>query len=150
MVMSETAHNCLRLAALFIFVGALFVVGVRCEQEAPQRNLQPRTPTVNVLVDAPGAGAEATDGKMVAVQYNVTLPSGEEILNSRDKGRPETWRIGEGSVITGMDQAVLGMRTGGKRTVRIPPALHWGSNGYGDVVSPNVSLTFEIELIEVY
>lgn len=47
--------------------------------------------------------------------------------------------IGMGYVIPGMDQALLGVCTGQKRRVIIPPHLAYGENGAGNVALPAFS-----------
>lgn len=96
-----------------------------------------------------GVGPEATEGRMVEVHYEGRLPSGEVFLSTYEDGKPHTWELGNGTVIVGMDRAVVGMRPGGVRTVKIPPELHWGRKGYGGVVPENATLTFEITLVSV-
>jgi FKBP-type peptidyl-prolyl cis-trans isomerase len=61
--------------------------------------------------------------------------------------KSHTWTIGDGTVIAGVDEAVVGMRPGGVRRVVIPPDLHYGPDGYGDgAVPPETDLHLEITL----
>ncbi len=66
-----------------------------------------------------GKGAEAKDGSVVTVSYTVTV-NGDEI--ETQKGI--RFKIGSDQVaIPGFDQAVIGMKVGGERTVSIPPRM---------------------------
>lgn len=106
---------------------------------------------------AEGKGAEAVPGKAAIVHYTGWLydPSvpdgrGKKFDSSRDgKGIPFGFIIGVGKVIKGWDQGVAGMKVGGKRTLVIPPELGYGEGGAGNVIPPNATLVFDIELIDV-
>ena len=135
-------------AARFALLASLALSGVGCEGGAGV-NVGPRSPKVKILTDEPGAGVAAREGKTVTAHYIGRLPDGSEFLDTRAKGGPESWQVGAGTVIAGMDEAVLGMRPGGRRTVEIPPEMHWGRAGHGGVVPEHAVLVFEIELITV-
>jgi FKBP-type peptidyl-prolyl cis-trans isomerase len=103
-----------------------------------------------------GTGAEATAGRPVVVHYTGWLyePSavdgkGRKFDSSRDRGVPFGFFLGAGKVIKGWDEGVQGMKTGGQRTLIIPPALGYGARGAGGVIPPDATLIFDVELIEV-
>jgi FKBP-type peptidyl-prolyl cis-trans isomerase FkpA len=56
--------------------------------------------------------------------------------------------LGTGSVISGFDQGIAGMRVGGRRTLIIPSALAYGTAGRG-VIPPNAALVFDVTLLSV-
>tara|TARA_S200000501_G_scaffold363266_1_gene393890 strand:- start:6811 stop:7245 length:435 start_codon:yes stop_codon:yes gene_type:complete len=97
-----------------------------------------------------GDGKEANDFNKVVVNYTGKLKDGKVFDSSLNPGRePFTFTLGVGSVIKGWDLGVKGMKVGGKRTLEIPPELGYGSQGAGDVIPPNETLFFEVELLEV-
>ncbi|SRR4030042_6115073 len=96
-----------------------------------------------------GTGVEATAGKNVTVHYTGTLTDGTKFDSSLDRGVPFTFKLGSGEVIAGWDQGVAGMKVGGKRKLTIPPSLGYGAGGAGNVIPPNATLIFEIELLKV-
>lgn len=95
-----------------------------------------------------GTGAEAKSGDTVVVHYIGTLQNGTEFDNSNKRGEPFSFTIGEGRVIKGWEEGLVGMKVGGQRILVIPPALAYGENGIGPI-PPNSTLVFAIELLEV-
>jgi FKBP-type peptidyl-prolyl cis-trans isomerase len=95
-----------------------------------------------------GTGKEAKDGNKVTVNYIGTLTDGTKFDSSYDRKEPFSFTLGEGSVIPGWDQGLLGMKKGGKRKLTIPSDLAYGESGSGPI-PPNSTLIFEIELLKV-
>ena len=99
-----------------------------------------------------GTGDLAKNGMTVTVNYTGWL----YIKGKRDKqfdssvGKaPFTFKLGNGEVIKGWDEGVEGMKVGGKRELVIPASIGYGSRGAGNVIPPNSTLNFEVELLKV-
>lgn len=96
-------------------------------------------------------GAEAASGATVHVHYSGWLEDGTPFDSSIAPGRcgPLTFVLGAGTVITGWEEGVAGMKVGERRQLRIPPALAYGESGAGDVIPANATLVFEVVLAGV-
>jgi FKBP-type peptidyl-prolyl cis-trans isomerase FkpA len=119
----------------------------------------PAAPSVNVPYSQTdirvGTGTEATAGRRITVNYtgwlySATAPENKGQQFDSSVGRtPFAFTLGAGQVIAGWDQGVVGMRVGGQRRLVIPAALAYGSAGSGNVIPPNATLVFDIELLNV-
>jgi FKBP-type peptidyl-prolyl cis-trans isomerase len=96
-----------------------------------------------------GDGAEAVSGKKVTVHYVGTLTSGKKFDSSRDRGQGFSFVLGKGMVIKGWDVGVAGMKIGGMRKLTIPPEMAYGEQGFSNLIPPNSTLVFEVELLSV-
>jgi FKBP-type peptidyl-prolyl cis-trans isomerase FkpA len=105
-----------------------------------------------------GTGNPAAVGNTATVNYTLWLfnaagveSKGTRIQSSTDPGgAPFPLILGTRSVIPGFEQAVLGMRVGGRRRVYIPANLAYGSQGSAQGgIPPNAALVFEIELVSL-
>jgi FKBP-type peptidyl-prolyl cis-trans isomerase len=96
-----------------------------------------------------GTGATAVPGKTVGVHYTGWLTNGKKFDSSVDRGRPVSFPLGAGRVIRGWDEGIAGMKVGGKRQLRIPPELGYGTRGSLGVIPPNAMLIFDVELLAV-
>jgi FKBP-type peptidyl-prolyl cis-trans isomerase FkpA len=101
-----------------------------------------------------GTGAVAVSGKSVTVEYTGWLSDGTKFDSSRGRA-PFTFVLGQAKVIPGWDEGLQGMKVGGKRKLIIPSDLAYGTTGQTDpnsgaqVIPPNATLTFDVELTKV-
>lgn len=95
-----------------------------------------------------GTGTEVVNGSLVTVNYIGMTQDGTQFDNSYSKGVPYTFTVGEGAVIAGWDEGLLGMQEGGERILVIPPDLAYGNSQVG-TIAPNSTLLFSIELLKV-
>lgn len=96
-----------------------------------------------------GQGAEAVAGSNIEVHYTGWLPNGTKFDSSRDRNEGFKFALGAGQVIAGWDEGFAGMKVGGKRILVIPPEKGYGERGAGDVIPPNSTLVFDVELLSV-
>jgi len=75
-------------------------------------------------------------GDSVSVHYTGTLDDGTVFDSSSTHGQPLTFKIGEGLVIKGFDEAVMGMNVGDKKKIHIE-----AKDAYGD---PNPELLQQV------
>jgi len=96
-----------------------------------------------------GTGDEVKKGDMISVNYIGTLLDGTKFDSSYDRGTPFVFTVGEGKVIEGWEQGIVGMKVGGKRKLTIPSKLGYGDAGYPPEIPAQAGLMFEIELLEI-
>jgi len=101
-----------------------------------------------------GYGRAAVAGDYAAVHYtgwlydeNAPDRRGTKFDSSIDRGQPFQFTLGEGRVIRGWDEGVVGMIIGEKRELKIAPELGYGNRGAGAVIPPGATLLFEVELL---
>jgi len=96
-----------------------------------------------------GAGPKPSRGSTAVVNIKGMLLSGKYFANSDLSGGAEEFPVGAGKILSGLDEAIMDMTVGEKRTVIVPPELAYGDRGVGDVIPPNSFLVFEIELVRI-
>ncbi len=89
------------------------------------------------------------NGDTIDVHYIGKLENGTKFDSSIDRGQPFEFIIGQGMVIQGWEQGLLGMKVGEKRTLTIPSELGYGAQGAGGVIPPNATLIFDVELVAI-
>lgn len=96
-----------------------------------------------------GTGDTATLGRQVTVNYTGWLPNGTQFDSSKSTGRtPFSFTPGQGRVIAGWEEGIVGMKVGGLRKLVIPASLGYGEQGRG-AIPPNSVLIFDVELLSI-
>lgn len=94
-----------------------------------------------------GEGASPGPDDQVEVHYRGTLIDGTVFDSSYDRGQTVTFGVTQ--VIPGWTEALQLMKEGDKYNLYIPSELAYGAGGAGQVIGPNSTLIFEVELIKV-
>ena len=124
-----------------------------------------RSSGLEMIADHDGAGDAAARGDRVVYNVRIFLNRGDEVpLNEtqartlpphmvrQDDGRvfiDHTIVLGSRSAAAGIEEALIGMRRGGYRKVRISPHLAYRETGIPGLIPPNAVLVVEIWLREV-
>ena len=114
--------------------------------------------------DSLGTGREVMTDELVTVHFsgwiiqdtsnlfsdwtNEELRKAAMIGNSKLRNQPVKFVVGTNSFIKGVDEAVIGMKIGGIRTIIIPSDLAYGEEGIGPI-PPNSDLKLVVELLDV-
>lgn len=138
------------ILALMVLFFALRDRNAATNQEANESNPDATVNPSGLMIEIinPGIGEPAQVGNTVQVHYTGWLENGKE-FDSSIGGTPLEFKLGEGRVIAGWEEGILGMQKGERRRLTIPPNLAYSTSGFGDVIPPNATLTFEVELIEI-
>lgn len=105
-----------------------------------------------------GEGPMAEVGHTAVVHYTGWLhdPDAEKFRGAKfdssvDRGAEAyfSFSLGEGRVIRGWDEGVVGMQVGEVRELTIAPEMGYGERGAGAAIPPNSTLVFVVELIEI-
>ncbi|XP_073189053.1 peptidyl-prolyl cis-trans isomerase FKBP9 isoform X4 [Lepidochelys kempii] len=88
-------------------------------------------------------------GDFLRYHYNGTLLDGTLFDSSYSRNHTYDTYIGKGYVIAGMDEGLLGVCTGEKRRIIIPPHLGYGEEGRGKIPGSAV-LVFDIHVIDFH
>ena len=133
-----------------LLAGALLLAA--CTKDAP-KPLNPQPPFtmengVEVRVLRPGDGDAAKKGDKITIHFVGTLLDGGVFDSSRVRGEPMKFWVGEGQVVEGLDQALLGVREGELRVITVPAKLGYGMEARPKIPA-NSTLVFEVELLDV-
>ncbi|MES2623202.1 MAG: FKBP-type peptidyl-prolyl cis-trans isomerase [Patescibacteria group bacterium] len=134
--------------AIIIVVAAIVVVNKKSLPEntmntnngQPERQLEPLK--------------KAENGDLVVVNYTGTLENGTKFDSSYDRNQPFGFILGQGMVIKGWDEEMVGLERGDKKHLVIKGDKAYGEQEIkgqdGKVLIPkNSTLIFDIEIVEV-
>jgi FKBP-type peptidyl-prolyl cis-trans isomerase FklB len=94
-----------------------------------------------------GEGKKPTETDTVACNYRGTFIDGTEFDSTYGTGKPATFGIK--GVIPGFGEALKLMSVGAKWQIFVPSKLAYGERGANNVIGPNSTLVFEIELVSI-
>ena len=92
-----------------------------------------------------GPSPQATD--TVKVHYRGTLADGKEFDSSYKRGQPASFPLNR--VLPCWTQALQKLKVGGKATLTCPPSTAYGARGIPNVIPPDSTLTFDVELLSI-
>ncbi|HEX7744766.1 MAG TPA: FKBP-type peptidyl-prolyl cis-trans isomerase, partial [Micromonosporaceae bacterium] len=100
--------------------------------------------TVTPLIE--GKGAPAQTGQRLTVNYvGVTYATGQEFDASWNRGEPFSFQLGNGDVLKGWDQGLVGVKVGSRVQLDLPADLAYGENpGNG---APGGPLRFVVDVL---
>jgi peptidylprolyl isomerase len=148
---------------LFVIVSVLTIALVGCNKGPEVVTLESG---LQYMDDSLGTGREAKTGDLVSIHFKgwmVPKDTASELFSdwsadqtksklslgdSKMRNQPIKFIISTGSFIKGTDEGIVGMKTGGIRTMIIPSKLAYGEAGVG-FIPPNTDLKVVIELLEV-
>jgi peptidylprolyl isomerase len=99
-------------------------------------------------VETEGKGTMPRQGDYLKIKYTAKLIDGK-VFDQSPKDEPFVFQLGYRQVIPGWDIAFAKINVGTKATFYVPSDYAYGKSGIGDIVPPNTSLIYEVELIEV-
>lgn len=120
---------------------------------------------LKLLEEREGAGTPAKQGDRIVYNTRIFLNRGEEVLRNdlqakelpKEMVRVEggvtfidhTIVLGQRRAIAGIEQALVGMKVGGYRKVRVSPHLAYRDKDVSDLIPPDAVLIVELWLREV-
>jgi FKBP-type peptidyl-prolyl cis-trans isomerase len=98
-----------------------------------------------VLKAGKGRTPAATD--TVTVHYTGRLVDGTVFDSSESRGEPAQFPLNR--VIPGWSEGVGLMKVGAKHRLVVPASLAYGERGAGNVIGPDATLVFDVELLSI-
>lgn len=145
------------LCSLCLLFSCIIHVDAQTRRRRPPRPSSTGTSTgaittpsgLTYLVTKKGTGRLPKAGETVVIHYTGMLTNGVKFDSSRDRGEPLSFPLGAGRVIKGWDEGVAKLRIGDHAILVIPSNLAYGSRGAGDVIPPDSTLIFVVEVVDV-
>ena len=100
------------------------------------------------LIYKKGDGEKAGKGKVVILDYTLSLITGDVIYSS-DKDGKKVFKIGQGNVESGLEEAIHFMHVGDKAKLILPAHLAYGLLGDNNKIPPRSILVYDTELVEI-
>ena len=94
-----------------------------------------------------GQGKKPAETDTVLCNYKGTFIDGTEFDSSAQAGKPVAFDLK--GILPGFKEALMLMPVGSKWQLFIPSNLAYGERGAGNVIGPNATLIFEVELVSI-
>lgn len=133
----------MKKAIIFVFVFAFSIYAQSNDTITTSSGLK-------YIVVKKGSGKKSEAGKNAEVHYTGWLLDGKKFDSSRDRSEPFEFTLGAKQVIAGWDEGVALMRIGDQFRMILPPELAYGERGAGEIIPPNATLVFDVELLGVF
>ena len=125
--------------------------------EAQTRRRTPRSSSAAIttpsgltyLITKKGTGRLLKAGDTVVLNYTGTLTDGKKFDSSHDRDEPFAFKLGAGQVIKGYDEGLAKLRVGDHAILVIPGKLAYGPKGVPNVIPPDATLIFIVEVVDV-
>ena len=101
------------------------------------------------LITKKGTGRQLKAGDTVVLNYTGTLTNGTKFDSSYDRNEPLAFKLGAGKVIKGYDEGLAKLRIGDHAILVIPGKLAYGPTGVPNVIPPDATLIFVIQVVDV-
>ena len=145
-----------KLIIALLSISLLSICTFKAEAQT-KRNRAPRrspaaitTPSgLTYLITKKGTGRQLKPGDTVVLNYTGTLTDGMKFDSSHDRKQPLAFKLGAGQVIKGYDEGLARLHVGDHAILVIPGKLGYGPKGIADVIPPDATLIFVIEVVDV-
>jgi FKBP-type peptidyl-prolyl cis-trans isomerase len=118
------------------------------EDMTSQEGVQVTEAGLQYIVEESGEGDNPVAADSVEVHYEGRLIDGTVFDSSFERGQTVTFGLTQ--VIPGWTEGLQLMKPGGKFQFIIPPELGYGEGGAGQMIGPNATLVFDVELVAVF
>jgi FKBP-type peptidyl-prolyl cis-trans isomerase FklB len=117
------------------------------KENAQKPGIQVTASGLQYKVITKGSGPVPKASDTVKVHYRGTLLDGTEFDSSYKRNEPAVFQLN--GVIKGWTEALQLMNVGSKYQIFLPSSLAYGEQGAGQVIGPNATLVFEVELLGI-
>jgi FKBP-type peptidyl-prolyl cis-trans isomerase len=96
-----------------------------------------------------GQGPAGQAGRKAKLDYALTYLTGDTVYTSATDG-PMQFVIGQGQVISGLEEAILLLHVGDRAKIIIPSHLAFGLIGDQNKIRHKASLVYDVEFVSMY
>lgn len=144
-----------KLIVALLYLCLFSVYTLQAEAQTKRRRTRRSSPAaittpsgLTYLVTKKGTGPQLKAGDTVILNYTGTLTNGVKFDSSYDRNEPLSFKLGAGRVIKGYDEGVAKLRVGDQAILVIPGKLAYGPRGVPNVIPPDSTLIFIVEVLD--